>query len=298
MTAVVLLGAGASFGSVDAIPHTPPLGDKLFDDLQRAGGVAAQLPPDLREEFRCGNFEKGMAAYYKFSRGNVGRFQRELALYLAWFWPGPNNVYVRMIRELGVSQVIYSSLNYDLLFELSARVLGLQSLYGTQKRDRCARILKLHGSVNFWPDEALVRMSSCNFGENSGPDIQAPIKPLNQWHTIYRCLTEDSMAPAIAMYAEGKEVKTSPEEVNQQQEMWISSVNSAHKVFVVGVRVHPPDEHIWGTLGRCEADLTYYGFPSDEEAFRKWESESGKKNVCFVKKDFSTCILDIKNRLR
>ena len=43
MTAVVLLGAGASYGSETDAPR-PPLGNKLFEELEAAGGVASRLP--------------------------------------------------------------------------------------------------------------------------------------------------------------------------------------------------------------------------------------------------------------
>ena len=36
MVSLVLLGAGASYGSMDAEPHTAPLGNKLFDQLELA----------------------------------------------------------------------------------------------------------------------------------------------------------------------------------------------------------------------------------------------------------------------
>ncbi len=66
MRTVVLLGAGASFGSVDASvdgkPHTPPLGTKLFEELEREGGVVAQLPLELKKIFRDDSFEKGLNA--------------------------------------------------------------------------------------------------------------------------------------------------------------------------------------------------------------------------------------------
>ena len=40
MAVIVLLGAGASFGSVGVKPCPPPLGNNLFDALVDMGGVA------------------------------------------------------------------------------------------------------------------------------------------------------------------------------------------------------------------------------------------------------------------
>jgi len=95
MVSVVLLGAGASFGSGDVTPHTPPLGngvDGLFSRLEAAGGLASRLPDTLKASFRL-SFEKGMSECYEYLDGNIMTFQRELAAYLAQFEPGPDNTY-------------------------------------------------------------------------------------------------------------------------------------------------------------------------------------------------------------
>lgn len=48
MAVVVLLGAGASFGSVGVKPYSPPLGNGLFNDLVERGGVASTLPQYIK----------------------------------------------------------------------------------------------------------------------------------------------------------------------------------------------------------------------------------------------------------
>src|SRR5712664_3140427 len=144
MSVVILMGAGASFGSGDATPHVPPLGKDLFQELEGAGGIAAELPENIKAIFRD-DFEKGMASYYEEAQGNTMRFQRELAHYLAQFHPGPSNFYVRLLKDIGIEKVVYSSLNYDLLFESSAAMLGLNTIYENRKIRDCARLLKPHG---------------------------------------------------------------------------------------------------------------------------------------------------------
>jgi hypothetical protein len=269
MTCVVLLGAGASFGSLDVTPHTPPLGNGgngLFSRLDAAGGLASGLPEELKATFRA-NFEKGMSEYYEYSNGTIMGFQRELAGYLAQFKPGPTNTYISLIRALGIKRVIYSSLNYDLLFELSAAALGLSTTYSAESRDNHARLLKLHGSCNFWPDIPIGMISGLTVSRSGRADVQAPIRPLNQEQTIYRCANDDSLAPAIAMYAEGKAVKVSPDYVEAQQAQWQSVVSKAKHIFVVGVRVHNIDEHIWAPLVSTKASVTYFGRPPDKPEF-------------------------------
>jgi hypothetical protein len=183
MTRVVLLGAGASFGSLDASPSVPPLGFGLFDALASRTGLAASLPDDLKAKFRA-NFEAGMAAYYEYSGGDVMRFQRELAHYMAEFEPGPESAYVRLIEKLGISRCILCTLNYDLLIELSASHVGHNTAYTTTNSPGFLRLLKLHGSCNFWPHMPGITIKNSTFKRSGRADVQAPIRPLSRQETI------------------------------------------------------------------------------------------------------------------
>ena len=299
MASVILLGAGASFGSGDVSPCAPPLGngpDGLFTRLVAAGGEAANLPKTLSAHFR-NDFEKGMAEFYEYSDGNIMRFQREMAAYLAKFNPGPANAYVRLIRAIGARRAIYASLNYDLLFELSAASLGLNTRYETEAMGSEIRLLKLHGSSNFWPDIPVGMLRNCTIKRSGRADVQAPIRPLNQEETLFRCENEDSLAPAIAMYAKGKAVKISPDYVEQQQAFWQTSVKDAKHVFIVGVRVNDADAHVWSELAKTKALVTYFGKPPDREAYEEWKITNGKKHAYFIEATFQQCIPIIQRRI-
>lgn len=299
MVSVVLFGAGASFGSGAVSPHVPPLGngpDGLFSRLEATGGEASRLPDRLKSAFRA-DFEKGMSEYYEYSNGAIMRFQRELAAYFAQFKPGPSNTYLRLIQTLGVKRVIYSSLNYDLLFELSAAALQLKTTYGVDASASGARLIKLHGSCNFWPDIPPGTLRGITISRSGRADVQASIRPLTQEETIHYCANEESLAPAMAMYAEGKSVKVSPDYVDDQQSQWQSAVVKARHVFVVGVRVHSTDFHVWGALAKTQASITYFGRPADKSTFFDWKKVAGKRNAYFIEATFSECVGIIKSRL-
>lgn len=88
MASIVLMGAGASYGSGETRPPVrPPLGngaDGLFARLDALGGVATTLPEHLEAVFRE-DFERGMVAYLEYSKGSTMAFQKEMAAYLAAF---------------------------------------------------------------------------------------------------------------------------------------------------------------------------------------------------------------------
>lgn len=299
MPALILLGAGASFGSGDVQPCRPPLGkgtDGLFARLEAAGGQAATLPDDLKTLFRA-DFEKGMAKFYEYADGDIMRFQREMAAYLAEFSPGKANAYVRLIRTIGPQRAIYASLNYDLLFELAAASLNLNTYYSIDPVATGVRLLKLHGSSNFWPDIPLGMIRNSTLKRSGRADVQAPIKPLNQQETLFRCHAEDSLAPALAMYAEGKAVKISPEYVERQQELWKTAARGSSRIYVAGVRVHNADVHVWNELAKARAPVTYFGRGWDKEPYERWSKDNRKHNAYFVEATFEECIAFIGKQL-
>jgi len=218
------------------------------------------------------------------------QFQRELAAYLAQFTPGPRNVYRRLIERIGPHRAVYASLNYDLLFEIAAARMQLNTIYGLEREPASVRLLKLHGSSNFWPDIPVGMLRNCSIFNSGRADVQAPIRPLDQAETLYRCRVEDSLSPAIAMYAEGKAVKVSPDYVDRQQSLWKVAVAEARRIFVVGVRVHNADVHVWGELEKAKAPVTYFGFSGDRAAFEDWRHLRGRRESYFIEADFSRSV--------
>ena len=128
-----------------------------------------------------------------------------------------NMLYIQLIKQLGNSSVIYSSLNYDLLFEQSAIESGFGITYSDVPKKQMLRLLKFHGSSNFWPDMGGTVLKGCQIFGSGIADIQAPIKAFGQQETLNKCRTEDSLSPAIAMFAVGKKVKISPDFVENNE---------------------------------------------------------------------------------
>jgi hypothetical protein len=297
VTRIVLFGAGASFGS-GKLGTVPPLGKDLFEELVARGGVAAGLPDDLQEEFRK-NFELGMGRFHEIYTGGIVSFQRELAQYLAEFVPTPDSTYIKLFRLVNLNRPIFCTLNYDLLIELAAAQAGFPGTsYTSVPTPGRLRLLKPHGSCNFWPDiPSTVIMNECSFGDNI-VDVEWGVRPLPQDETLRRCATQNSLAPAIAVYAEGKKVRICPTYVERQQELWAQAAREATKVCIVGARVHTPDAHIWQPLASSPADVYYFGFDEqDEEEFGVWQDQSRKRNMYYTKADFSEAVPMIARRL-
>ncbi|NBI45434.1 hypothetical protein [Burkholderia sp. ISTR5] len=283
---VVLLGAGASYGSGDVHPHPPPLGAALFPALEAVGGVFAEMPERLKEEFRK-DFETAMGQYFE-EAGSVMEFQRGLAKYFSQFTPGPNNEYMRMIRTLGVTRYIYITLNYDLLLEESAAMCGCDGYYGIKRDKNTINVIKPHGSCNFWPD--MLGVLKGVFMKSREADVIAPVKPLDRQDTIKACETEDSLSPAIAMYAKGKGAMVCPGYVKTHQELMSKAFSDASRIYISGVRVVAEDVHIWDQMARSKAKITYFGSERSGAEFIEWAKSRGRTNAFFVEANFSECI--------
>jgi len=103
------------------------------------------------------------------------------------------------------------------------------------------------------------------------------------------------MAPAIAIYAKGKEVKFCNSFVLQQQKFWRESVSKAKKIFIVGLKVNPEDTHIWEVLKLSKAKLYYVG--GDVNDFLEWKSVEGRKGTDVIAKTFEEAMPKIKKHL-
>jgi len=274
MVAVVFIGAGASFGSGETTPYQAPLGFQLFDRLVEQEGIARTFPPDLAATFRS-NFEAGVAAYRATENSNMAALQREIALYLAKLTPGPNNHYVELIRGAGWKNVVYVTLNYDLMIELAARHLSIDTHYDFANPNPGIRLLKIHGSCNWWPVGP--KMEGVTFEEGMAAHVDLPVKSHNQNDTIGLCLKQDSYSPSMAYFAEGKPVTSSPSAIKAQQIMWLDTIAKATRIFVVGVRVYPIDTHIWEPLANTKARMTYFGREESRGEFDEWVSKTPQK---------------------
>jgi hypothetical protein len=303
MGKVFLFGAGASYGSLDCSPNVPPLGAGLFRALQHQSGIAASVSPQLAASFEA-NFELGMSEFFRERNNETVPFLREMAAYLRRFCPGSGNLYhaiVELARRRG--DVVLASLNYDLLLERAILETGFGLSYrGLPLAPRNIAVRKLHGSCNFLPQpggvmrNVRVDTSQAHSGAAAfGMPIRATMDD-GELEEFYR--TQESLAPAIAMYAPGKRVLVSPEIVKEQQAHWRTEVAQADHIFVIGVGVNPDDDHVWAPLAHAPGRLGYVGRSNDQKRFEAWAKGVGRQNFELIGDSFETSIPRIRDLLQ
>jgi hypothetical protein len=291
---VFLFGAGASYGSVVCYPKCPPLGDKLFLELLGRGRFAALLNSELRQLF-AEDFEEGMGEFIDTQSIDIHVVLREMSEYFVPFAPGPNNVYRKLVNSLGQRQehrIVLATTNYDLLIERAVLDSGYNLAYpmsqGALPTGRTRRYFSewnrwrtqvlnaywAHRNVSFpirgSVFEVLKLHSSCNF----------LLAVLPGEHVLDYLRRTDSLAPAISMYARGKQVMFGAPYVEKLQARFQAEVAEADKIFLVGIKVSPQDTHIWDHVATSDAWLGYVGFERDE--FRSWCKEKGRANHHFL----------------
>lgn len=279
MSTLLVFGAGASHWNPDCQPYPPPPGPKLFDALVEAGGVARTVSAELASVFRS-DFELGMAEFCRARPRDVARFQRDMAAYLVQFVPGESNYYqvlVDRVRESGASAV-FATTNYDLLIEhcISRRGLGIRYHELPVPRDRVS-VLKIHGSCNFLPDYGDAQFHNVQVGfVEGGALIEAPVRLAQSSGEVeHFCRTDTSFAPALTLYAKGKQAVACPSYVANQQRHFAAAAQAASYIVVVGLRVVAEDRHIWEPLKKSTAWIGYVGPDGDD--FLSWAQCRGKR---------------------
>ncbi len=302
MSTVFLMGAGASFGSGPCTPRNPPVGAGFFKEFSAAGGVAATVSEDLEKLFEE-DFEKAMDRFFEERNTDVTAFLREMAEYFCQFEPLDGNYYIELLKILkgDNKKATFVTTNYDLLIELSVIQFGLLISYcGLPVSKNNIPILKIHGSCNFLPDLGGGGFSGIGFdisNSNGGSILDAKIKIASSTKEIIDfCKREDSIAPALAMYSPDKRVLYCKSFIEEQQSQWKEAINKASRIYVVGLRVHPVDDHIWGVLADAKADLYYVG--SGTKSITDWSELNHKSNVYHIADTFEKALPVIAKHLK
>ena len=302
---VILFGAGASYGSGAVFPSKPPLGNRLFAEMAARGGMAAQIYgiPQLRERFDR-NFEEGMESLYAFQENIVRALHREIASLLINYMPSRTNLYVKLLKQIRPDETIISSLNYDMLIEVSAELARRMIGYGLSQSADVIRFLKLHGSINWVLDPSKVALVDCHI--YAGVNIDHEVIDLDRSALETFLATETTLMPAMALYKEGKTTPIGRSHIQRQQSMWRYAVTHAEKILVVGVNINALDNHIWGALGRTDAQVIYYAATDrDVVQFNDWIAtfESGERalldrRITLERADFATAMPSILRHLK
>jgi len=301
MASLFLFGAGASTFGGPCSPEPPPLGQDLFAALQKVSKVAASITGNLALAFQA-SFEVGMDKFWLERNVDVAELLRDMAVFFAQFEPLDGNLYrevLSILKSMGRKAVLVTT-NYDLLIERAVQLSGLKLAYATfpVPKDNVP-VLKIHGSCNFLPDMRphSIRGVKFDLSETSNSQVlDCTVRIGKNAQEVYEfCQVEDSIAPALAMYHPQKHAIFCKWFITKQQEAWHKALTKASRVFVIGLRVHQIDTHIWGALESGDVPLWYVG--REPEEFLGWARESKRGNARVLAETFAEAIPKLAKRL-
>ncbi len=265
MKNIFLFGAGASGGSAHILPEPPPLGSNLFGKLRdRFPSVWGNLPEEFSLCFQ-GDFERGMFKVMESGNHWIGPLMQTMTIFFASFVPDQSrsDLYSLLLSEVQkkglIQQTLFSTLNYECLLEFAANQVGLKIQYGdVPSPPDSAAVWKLHGSCNFIPDPKTVTMRrSASYAWSM--QINAPLIYVSPAEAAAWVQGDNALYPAMCMFTLNKPSQISPAVFEACQKKWADLISSSEKVFVVGVRPHLVDTHIWGPLGSTGAKVYFIG---------------------------------------
>ncbi|WP_417439935.1 hypothetical protein [Idiomarina abyssalis] len=291
---MIVLGAGASHGSLDARPATPPLGYQLFFDMRCSNpeGIANSIDGKFAESFSR-SFEDGMEIMYQWQEfKDIAKFQREIGICLLRFSPKKKNLYSQLIQSIKdkINRVCFVSLNYDLLLEDCALLNGLGVMYWGDAKPKDMELLKIHGSANFLPYYGNSSISGFRFVAPKGVGhVNCDIRPASRAEAIEFCEASDS-APILAQYMRGKYFLHGMRGIERIVRQFHFRLAEAKKVLIIGVAVVEEDEHIWGKFENLEAEILYVGREGDCEKFKSWSKKHSRNSDTVLAYSFQDAI--------
>ena len=261
---LILFGAGASNGS-GGILDPPPLGRDLFTRLSN------QFPNSwgkLSEKYRSKfseNFEKGMEMFYN-EVDDYTQYLKDMTIFFSKFKIDyfKENLYwiliSKYIHPLESTELMLSTINYDCLIELAALQFNPNITYWGKNKG--IKILKIHGSCNF--------IKSNVRGEGKIIIGKGTIKGglrLIHPREVEKELRNNPLPASMSLYARGKKVFISPDQINQILGEFHDYLSTVEVVFVIGVNPNIEDTHIWDYLKNLGDKLYLIG---SEENCKQW----------------------------
>jgi len=273
---IVLFGAGSSAFCDGVSPGQPPLGYKLFEELDKFDPFFGGFAEDLKNDFR-NNFEVGMERFARERNPELHRLLCLMSLYFLQFdlIDPAKNFYCKFV-DLAFThrfQIGYATLNYDLLLEAA--------MIATKRTARWDSVLKLHGSPNYLVGESLLWMSrdiTVAHAFHAIADGPVAIRDPQTAKVFCKASLERNVAvatPAISIYAKGKRVYHSPGYIEMLQKMFRDAAADAGSVLLIGVNVNEEDDHIWAPIASSKARIGVVN-PNFEQV-EEWAKRNGKQ---------------------
>ena len=208
-----------------------------------------------------------MGMVCEFDLKRVSTLMIDLSRFFVQFEPvNDSNLYVRFLDEFknSLNDIVFScTLNYDIIFELAAKRLGLEIDYLSTETEKL-RFWKLHGSCDFFAKSGF-------FIGNSGLNSIS----IDKFRVASKKEVCDNLynEPIMNIYMPGKPSQILCDDLRLIQRVWREKVSNANKILIIGLRPNTDDHHIWDSISTTEAKIGYVG---EYQEFKNWRKKFRK----------------------
>lgn len=274
---LIIFGAGASFGSDDNNP-TPPLGDNLFDELEKFDGQHwGNLNVDWKRRFRE-DFESAMQAYIK-SGNFAAPLQWSMAEYFfTQFHAYESNVYVKILKLIqdNLQNFTLATLNYDLLFQHAAALAGVNIVINSflYTNNNQIRLILPHGSSAI----CCVGIRGSRGISFTGGISTGGRPRLFSDYNDFRAEKASNVFPPVMSYFEPNKFTVSCSNfITSERQTFAKATKEANKIAIIGMKLHISDKHIWDPLSETSAQILYLSGKNAAPEYKNWAREKKRQ---------------------
>lgn len=264
----MLFVAGASAGS-DTF-GMPPIGNGLLSALQQFDpGTWSQIPLNLIDQL-TNDFEKGMKEISDRHSTALAPLQRSMANYFFQFNPSNNNLYIKLSTKMHNKNWdgAFVTLNYERLLEKSMFSNSIALSLGSPKKSQI-EICFPHGCCHFFCSVK----GSGNIQFSGNIQTSGSVEIVSDPFQFTQRIQNDPFPPIMSYFTPSKLTPSCVNFIKSQRERFNELVKDAENIALIGIAVREHDTHIWNSLAKASASITYCAGSSGKQ-YQKW----AKKN--------------------
>lgn len=272
MPDLILMGAGASYGSENDTTLVPPLTAGLFDALLKfEPELWNHVTKEVAARYRL-DFEQGVLAQYAQSRTLLSHLQRSMAGFFFRYGPSSASLYLELanrIKKAGWAGSV-ATLNYERLLPIAMNRAGLNIVCGSKPAPNSTEICFPHGCCNLFCESvrgAAGMITIDPFSVSTNGPIAALDEPRAFWHR----LRTDGFPPVMSYFEPAKMTTSGANFIQQQRGRLQELIAGADHIAIIGVAVREQDNHIWDSLAATRARIYYCSGAASQPNYLDWQ---------------------------
>jgi len=236
---LLILGAGASYGSEVNKSVAPPLAADLFDELLAFDpSLWRQVPDDIAGRFRA-DFEAGMLEFYGRFPHDTTKLQRSMAAFFYRFAPTSNSLYHRLSQNIKLTgwQGAIVTLNYERMLLLALCREGVHPVCNVENASSGQiEVCLLHGCCNIFCD-AVEGAAGAVLMDARAVETNGNIICLDHPDAFWSRIRNDAFPQVMSYFEPSKFTTSGANFIEEQRHRLVELVSGASFIAIVGAQV-------------------------------------------------------------